>query len=331
VRLKIAVVLAITVACLGWVLWGIDIDQVAVSLGSARWIWMLPMLCIYLCAHGLRSLRLGLLLGESVPFAGLFSVTSIGYLAINVVPLRLGEFVRPYLLLESHQIPFGTSLAAILVERLLDLMMLLGMLLLVGWAVELPAEGVMVGGLDVITAGQRFTGTLSAVGFAGILALLVAGPLVLDVMARVPGIRGLLGLATAFHGGLRRLIANPARGVQALLLSVVIWSITVVAVTCVLRAFDGLPHSLAAGLTTWSITLSGMTIAPTPGFFGAYEAFCLAALMLWGVDQAIGATFAIVMHLGQFVFTIVMGGLFVVLEGLSLSTLVADSRRAAQS
>ncbi len=175
-RFKIAVVLLITLLCLGWVVSGIDPEQLQVSLAGARWGWLLPMVGIYVCAHALRSLRLGLLLGDEVSFVGLFSITSIGFLAINVVPLRLGEFVRPYLLLQAHQIPFGQSLAAILVERLLDMTMLLGMLLLVGWVVDLPVDGVVVAGIDVVSAGQRFAGTLSAVGFAGVLALLLAGP-----------------------------------------------------------------------------------------------------------------------------------------------------------
>ncbi len=327
-HLKIAVVLLVTLLCLGWVISGIEPEQLKVSLAGARWVWLLPMFGIYVCAHGLRSVRLGLLLGESVPFMGLFSVTSIGFLAINVVPLRLGEFVRPYLLLEAHGVPIGHSLAAILVERLLDMTMLLAMLLLVGWAVELPAEGVVVAGIDVISTGQRFAGTLSAVGFAGIVALLVAGPWVLGVMDRVPGVRALGPLAGAFHGGLERLAAQPARGIAALVLSVVIWSITIVSVVCVLKVFDGLPHTFAAALTTWAITLSGMTVAPTPGFFGAYEAFCLAGLLLFGVEKTVGATFAIVLHLGQFAFTVVMGGTFIVWQGLSLRTLVADSRKA---
>ncbi len=330
-RLKIAAVLLVTLLCLGWVISGIDPEQLKVSLAGARWAWLLPMFGIYVCAHALRSLRLGLLLGEPVPFIGLFSVTSIGFLAINVVPLRLGEFVRPYLLLEAHGVPFGRSLAAILVERLLDMTMLLGMLLLVGWVVELPAEGVVVAGIDVISAGQRFAGTLSAIGFAGIVALLVAGPLVLGLMDRVPGVRALRPLAEAFHGGLQRLASEPARGLAAVVLSVVIWSITIVSVLCVLEVFDGLPHTLAAALTTWSVTLSGMTVAPTPGFFGAYEAFCLAGLLLFEVDQTIGATFAIVLHLGQFAFTVAMGGIFILWQGLSLRSLVADSRAAGSA
>ena len=331
-RLKLVAVLGLTIACLVWVLWGLDLHEVWVALSRARWVWMLPMLVIYLAGHAMRSYRLGLLLEHDVPFVGLLSVTSVGYLAINVVPLRLGEFVRPYLLLQKHEVPFGSSLAAILVERLLDMSMLLGMLLLAGWVVDLPETGVVVPslGIDVVSAGQRFTGAISLMGLAGIVALLAAGRQVLALMERLPGARVLVPLATTFHGGLRSLLARPAQGLAALGVSLVIWTTTVIAVTCVLQAFEGLPHSLGAGLTTWSVTLAGITVAPTPGFVGAYEAFCKASLLLWDVGADLAVTFSVVLHMGQFGFTVAAGGLFIFIEGLSLRRLVAESRETAR-
>ncbi len=331
-RLKLAAVLALTVACLVWVLWGLDLSEVGRALRQARWLWMVPMLVIYLAGHAMRSYRLGLLLEHDVSFWGLVSVTSVGYLAINVVPLRLGEFVRPYLLLQKHQVPFGSSLAAIFVERLLDMSMLLGMLLLAGWVVDLPDTGVVVPslGVDVVSAGQRFTGAVSLVGLVGIAVLLASGARLLVLMERVPGARTLVPLTAAFQRGLRSLVERPAQGAAAFGLSLLIWSTTVVAVTCVLQAFDGLPHTLGAGLTTWSVTLAGITVAPTPGFVGAYEAFCKASLLLWDVGADLAVTFSVVLHMGQFAFTVTAGGAFILLEGLDLRHLVAESRRAAR-
>jgi len=86
--------------------------------------------------------------------------------------------------------------------------------------------------------------------------------------------------------------------------------------------FPGIPSSIGAVWTTWSITLAGMTALPTPGFFGGYELFCTAALWLLEVDRDLGATFAITLHLGQFAFTCGLGGFYVLREGMSLSGLV---------
>ena len=140
-RWRLAAVLLVTVLCLCWVLSYIDLEEAGHALAAVEWWTFLPMFAMYLLAHTLRSWRLGLLLGEKLPFRSLFSINAIGFLAINVVPLRLGEAVRPYLLQENHGIAYGHSVAAIVVERVIDLSMLLTMLLGLTWWVSLPAGG----------------------------------------------------------------------------------------------------------------------------------------------------------------------------------------------
>jgi uncharacterized membrane protein YbhN (UPF0104 family) len=65
-----------------------------------------------------------------------------------------------------------------------------------------------------------------------------------------------------------------------------------------------------------------MTAVPTPGFFGSFEAACTGALVLWGVEADLARTFALVLHLTQFAFTIVIGSLALVSEGLGMRALV---------
>ncbi len=160
-RIKIAAVLLVTVACLVWVLWGIEIEVVGSALERFRWWAVLPMLALYFSAHVVRCYRLRLLMDVRLGLWPLLSVNSIGFLAINVVPFRLGELVRPYLFLEKHDIPLGTSLAAIFAERVLDMLSLLVMLLLVGVVVDIPPGGVEVAGVDLVRAGQTMAGVIS--------------------------------------------------------------------------------------------------------------------------------------------------------------------------
>lgn len=332
-RIKIALVLLLTAGCLAWVLWGIDLGEAVGSLEHVRWWLAAPMTAFYLIAHAVRTLRLRTLLDQPVAFGPLFSVNSVGYLAINVVPLRLGELVRPYLLLERHGVPFGTSMAAILVERLLDILMLLLLLGWVGFFVELPPAGVVVGSVDVVAAGQRLLAVVVTGGVVFIGLLLTIGPPLIDLLVRLIPLPALAerigGFLRSFYLGLHGLFRQPVRAAAVLMHSVVVWATTIAAVACVLAAFPELPHTLEAAATTWTITITGMTVAPTPGFFGAYEAFCLASLMLWDVSREAGAALAVVMHLGQFGFTVVLGGVFLVLEGLSLREVVSASRREA--
>jgi uncharacterized protein (TIRG00374 family) len=322
-RLKIAAVLAVTVACLVWVLWGIDPAVVRDSLGAFRWERMIAVFAIYGTAHCMRVVRLRVLLDRPLGFRSLLSILSIGYLAIHVVPLRLGELVRPWLLAEKEGVPMGESLAAVFVERLLDMLMLLGMFLLIGFVVELPAGAVVVEGVDVLVAGQRAVGTVVGLGVAALVALLVVGEPLLRVTDRLP----LGGFTRRFVEGLRGLARRPVACVQVLALSVAIWAVTVGAVQISLGAFPGLPARLDDALIVWTITLAGMTAVPTPGFFGGFEAGCVAALVMLGGDGDRAGTFAVLLHVGQFAFTVLIGMGFLVIEGLSLRELVDRSRK----
>ena len=88
-----------------------------------------------------------------------------------------------------------------------------------------------------------------------------------------------------------------------------------------LKAFVGMPATFAVAWVVWAVVLTGMTAIPTPGFFGIYELACIAALNIWAVDPTLSRTFSIVLHLGQFSFILLLGGVFLFLEGLSLKDL----------
>ncbi len=325
-RLKLFIVFLVTIMCMVAVMWGIDFGEAWHVLEGTAWWTVIPMFAMYLLAHAFRSRRLGFLLGVDVPFWGLFSINAVGFLAINVIPLRLGELVRPYLLLERHQVPFGRALAAILAERIIDLGMLLTMLLSLSIWVDLPQEGVMAGGIDVVKAGQQLAGVgvILGVVFGG--AVVWVGEPLIRFWERVPIVGRFGPFMERFREGLKELASEPSRLLRAMAYTVGVWGCTLVGVGIVMWGVPGVPSGIGPVWTVWSITLAGMTALPTPGFFGGYELFCVAALWLWGVDGDVARTFAITLHLTQFTFTCGIGGWYVFREGWSLRTMVEKSR-----
>lgn len=321
-RLKLALILLVTVGCLAAVLGGVEWERARDALENTAWWTFGPVVICYLLAHAVRTLRLRTLLGRPIEFGSLFAINSIGFLSINVVPLRLGELVRPALLAEKHAVPFGEAMAAIVLERLLDMAMLLFMLLGLAWWVELPQEGLVVRGVDVVGAGQRLAGTIVAAGAVFGAVLIAVGEPAIALLERVPVVGKFAGFARRFRDGTRSLLASPVRCVQVTIQTMALWGFTLVGIGAFMWGFPGIPSSIGAVWTTWSITLAGMTALPTPGFFGGYELFCTAALWLLEVDRDLGATFAITLHLGQFAFTCGLGGFYVLREGMSLSGLV---------
>jgi uncharacterized membrane protein YbhN (UPF0104 family) len=326
-RVRLLVVLLVTLLCLAWVVWGIDVEEAMAGVGRFRWPLLGPIWLCYLAAHALRALRFRILLPRPVDYAASFSALSIGYLALHVIPFRLGELVRPYLLREQRGVPFGDSLAVVVFERILDVVMLLAMILGTTWFVALPTN-LEVGGVDVLALAQRGAGVLALLGAAGVAGVLALGDRVLRLTDRLPLGGVFRGVFERFHASVVALAARPAVALQSLLLSVVIWALTLVAVQLQLRASPGLPAGFDVALATWTATLSGMTVLPTPGFFGGFEAACVAALQVLGAGRELAAPFAILLHLTQFVFTVVLGVGFLAREGLDLRQVVARSRDA---
>src|SRR5262249_27733254 len=64
--------------------------------------------------------------GRLLPVLSMFSATIIGFIANNVLPFRLGEFVRPWALARHERLSKTTLLATIVVERAVDMLTLLG-------------------------------------------------------------------------------------------------------------------------------------------------------------------------------------------------------------
>lgn len=336
-RFKLAAILLVTAACLAAVLWDLDVAEARQALAETRWPIALAGISLYLVLHLVRTARLWLLLGgeagggRRLRYWRLFSINSVGFLAINVVPLRLGEAVRPWLLHDREQVPWGRSLAAIVIERMLDFGALLGMLLGVGLLVDLPAEGIVVQGVDVLWAAQRLAGAAVALGVVGGVVVVAVGEPVIRLLEGLPLGRTVAGLARRFREGFVELLRRPLLGLAAALLTVAVWGVTILAVAVVMASMPGIPVSLASAWTTWTLTLAGMAAVPTPGFFGAYELFCSAALWLFGVDPDRARTFAVVLHMSQLSFTIAAGAVAMVVEGLGVRQLVVAVPGARES
>src|SRR5690606_38546588 len=116
-------------------------------------------------------------------------------------------------------------------------------------------------------------------------------------------------LAGRFVDGLRALARAPLRGIGAALCTAIIWIFTVLAVAATMRGF-GMTLGLGEAAFNWAATLTGMVLLPTPGFLGAFEAASVGSLALLGIGPDLARTFALVMHLEMFAFTVASGGLF---------------------
>lgn len=327
--------LVVMLACGVWVVSDLDTGRAASALMSLDPRALLGVLAAQVCLLLLRTWRFQLLLPVAVSYRRMLSAVSIGFLAVNVVPFRMGELVRPWLLADRDGVPIGNALAALVVERLLDLIFALLLISATLSLVTLPSSGLVVQGVDLFETGVRSMGVAVAVIATGAVGVGLIGDRAVEAVARVldaiPG--PLAGLVRRFGGrfaeGFQELAREPLRGLAATAVSAGMWLTHLACVAVCLWGFPELPLDLPTVVVNWGATAVGIALLPVPGFFGPFEAGSAGSLEWLGADASVARTFALVLHSTMFLHHAAMGGLFLLLDGVSLRAAVRGSQGSA--
>lgn len=301
---QVVVLIAIVVASAWWLVQDLDWAVVSATVASANPLYLLGVVLLLGVNHVARSLRIGALIEAPIGNWDLLRISAVAFLAIQLIPFRLGEFVRPQLLVR-HGVPFGEGLGAIAVDRVLDILMLLGLMGIVAFVVPLPANAIEVNGIDVVAAGQRASAVAVTIAGLGMGALAVAGRPIQAWVSTLPWMGPTAGrLVSGLVDSFQRLGHRPASGFIALAWSMLSWTSTIALVWAAQHAFPAIPTALTVSLVLWTSIITAMSAVHTPGFFGTFEAASVAALALFGTDPTTAKAFALVFHLVMFAFAV---------------------------
>jgi uncharacterized protein (TIRG00374 family) len=316
--LKLSASLVVTGALMWWAFRDTDWREQLNSLGNANYLWLLPYLGILTLIHLCRTLRWGYLLSgmERVPFRKLNEASAIGFMMLLVLPFRLGEFARPYLIAQRSGIRKSAAMTTVVLERIVDGLFVAGLLwVMLFFVPEAPPR------LWVVASG------LFAIFGGGLVFLLfalwqqqLAVRLVRSTIGRVlPGAADKAAeVVDAFVGGMRRL---PTRGRIAgfFVATFVYWGLNGLGMTLMARAFN-LPLDYFQGYVVLVVLVAGLMIPAAPGMMGTFQAatkFGLALFLPAAVVNNQGMAFANVVWLCQTAQQIGFGLLFMSLSHLS--------------
>lgn len=301
---------------------GVDMETVVSGLREVEVGYVIGAVLIMIIMQVVRALRWGALLRPLavVGFPALFSVTSVGFLAIVALPARLGELARPYLITKKSPVPMSAALGTIVMERLLDSLTVFSIFLCVFALTPLPPWLVRASVFFILLTA----GVLAVVLFA--LRRRGAGPGSLsrltDLLPR-PFYERFRGIIGGFLDGFR-VMRNRRPLVEAGLLSVVFWLIDALAIYLMLRAF-GLALPPVAPFVILIILIIGIAIPAGPGFVGNWHFFCILALSLYDVPKAQALSFAVLYHFLSIATVVVLGLIYLPFNPFSWG----DLKRAA--
>jgi glycosyltransferase 2 family protein len=296
----------------------VDLAQFVDELKSVNYVWLIPSAICTLLGYALRTVRWQTILSGTAraPLRTLFPVLMMGFATNNLLPGRLGEFWRAYLLGRKRNVRKTFALASVVVERVFDGLTLIALLIIVSAAVQLPGWGREI---EFFAAAIFLAAT-----FAVVLLLWKPG------MVQGP----LTSALHHFHGGIAVWIEErfsafvdglgPLRHgrvlVRAMLLSIGVWVLEGSSYLLLSRGLDlGLPGSLelpGLGLALVTINL-GIMVPSGPGYVGTQEFFGKQALSVVGANAQAALTLVVLSHLIQYVLVTGLGLVFFAREQLS--------------
>ena len=251
-------------------------------------IYLLPCAGIMLLIQFIRALRFGLILSPfyRLPTKDLWDLLNIWAGATMIMPARLGELVRPYLLRRDGA-SFSSVLGAVMVERFFDLS---GLLLLLG---------------VVLWTTPQVPRTFVLLGQVLLVALIVGYVMVWLILTRRERFRQAVEKLTSWlptkagvfiQGIVLRLMEGFGIMVsvkQVLIIgfySLCIWILFSCLTYLFLLAFSVEAPFLVA-VTIHVFICFGVALPSAPGFIGTFHAAGRYALALFGIKALVAISF----------------------------------------
>ena len=284
-----------------------ELDQLPDKLAQADWRFIIPAVALYFVGVAIRSVRWKVLLpGYDVKTTTLFQALLVGFTVNNLLPLRVGEVARAYLLSRWCRVPYGATIASLVVERVFDglslaMLLLISLLLLPSAAGHLLLAG-------VLAAGAFLAGALLLALAAWRASTLMA--VVRLITRRLPARVG--AAVDRLSENFARSLANvhdPARLLPILGLSLLAWCFELGLFFVLMLSF-GLPASYPLALLVGSAANFATLIPSSPGYVGTFDGALIGVLRdVAGVTASQALAYDVVVHATLFLPVVVVGTL----------------------
>jgi uncharacterized protein (TIRG00374 family) len=284
----------------------IDWSEFSAVFRQVRY-WPLTLCVLFtMLGHFSRSIRWKFMLTtvKRIPIGSLWSATAIAFMFNNLLPARLGEFVRAYAIGRSENISKSAAFATIVYERVVDVFTLIVLLWFCLFKIEGPdwltRSGIILVVFNIALLAllffmfryrERFTAVLSR--FCGPLPARIRNKLIWWTESFVEG----LGV-----------LADRSALLPVVLLSIPVWGFATLGVYYCFLAIDMQLPFLASVVLIVLISLGSM-IPSAPAYVGTMQYACILGLAIYSIDKSQALAYSTLYHATQF-FPITLAGLY---------------------
>jgi len=303
-------------------LWNIDGTAIIKTISEINYYLIVPAVIIQLMSYWVRGVRWHHMLINisETKVTNLFPIICISYMANNVLPFRVGELVRAYLLDKKEKISKTSALSSILLERIFDGLTLLLILGIAALLFPFPIWVKQIGLITLVTF-------LCVLLF--LISLLFFDIQTIAIVRKVtqklsPSTRRKIDMIIVnFLEGIE-VVKKPGKLVRIIGLSVMVWCMEGILFIAIAEAFDFNSIVYLAMFTMVLVNL-GIMIPSSPGYIGTFEFFCVRALSVFNITKEIALSYALILRVFQYIPITILGYYFLIREGITLSKMASNA------
>jgi glycosyltransferase 2 family protein len=309
----------ISLVCLYFAFQGIQFDKLLDALRNINWFWMIPATLFFAISYLGRVFRWQLLFAPEKPrLATTFYMLNIGYFLSNILPARLGDIVRAYLIGDIEKISKARALSTLVVERMTDGLAVV--LLLAVTAIIVP---------NIPVEAQQAAVLVALTGIGGIVALLVLS------FQKERGLALLHHLTAPFkflqRPGLWRALESLIDGFAILrspreIAGVAGWALVAWVfgggMFWMIMHATGLALPVQAAFLVMCVTSLVVVVPSSPGYIGVFHYSAVLTLTsVFGADKEAALSYTVIMHAFTYIWLIILGIYSMWHEGLTYERL----------
>ena len=314
---KFALGLVVSAACLWLAISNAPIAELLAAPSHINYFWVAVAALTVAASLWARGCRWKVLLGGRGTNMEYFWAQSIGSLLTNVFPLRAGEAGRVVIVNRRIGIPLVQVGASVVLERAVDLAVILTMLTVLLLIMDVPWQ---------VTATGLALGAAMAVAWIGVVVLLVFGARLTVVLELVAGkLPRRFGQLTMDTWGHVLTALEPLRNlrvvVQIVVWSTFVWFMGVAGFWAAIEAVVPGAGLLEPAFALVAVAL-GVALPSSPGFIGVFHLIgqqALAAPFPERYSLANAFIIAILNHAAYYLTSTVLGVIGLARLGVSLS------------
>lgn len=286
--------------------------------------YLLPILCILFLSYIIRGIRWKIILDnvKKISLYNSFSVILIGQMSNNLLPARLGEIIRAYVIGSRENISKSASFASIVLERVFDGITLITLISAVSYFLPFP-----------LWVKRMILISIILFGVALLFLTICAHKMdrVIEYLKRwFPTMRKgnpdkITPFLLKFTSGLD-ILKSGKQLMVVFIFSLFVWS-------CEALIYYLLFKALKIGLPFYSsifvLGIAGLAIAipSLPGNIGTFHYACMLALTVFDVSKNIGLVYGITLHGIEYFFLISSGLFFMSISGLRIGEIQKLAKR----